>query len=108
MLSRIKDDVSSKVRQQYEENPYPRWVSLGLPLKARAIAEIAKSINLKVSDKKIYDCKMPQILVAGCGTGQHSIGTAARFKNCNVLAIDLSLSSLAYAKRKTEELRNWV
>ena len=104
MLNEITDDVSSKVRQQYEENPYPRWVSLGLPLKARAIAEIAKSINLKVSDKKIYDCNIPQILVAGCGTGQHSIGTAARFKDCNVLAIDLSLSSLAYAKRKTEEL----
>ena len=42
--------------------------------------------------------------MAGCGTGQHSIGTAARFKNSTVLAIDLSLSSLAYAKRKTEEL----
>lgn len=26
------------------------------------------------------------------------------FKNCQVLAIDLSLSSLAYAKRKTDEL----
>jgi 2-polyprenyl-3-methyl-5-hydroxy-6-metoxy-1,4-benzoquinol methylase len=104
MLNEITDDVSSKVRQQYEENPYPRWVSLGLPLAATPIADITKKINIKVSDKKIYDCKMPQILVAGCGTGQHSIGTAARFKNCNVLAIDLSLSSLAYAKRKTEEL----
>ena len=104
MLNEITDDISSKVRQQYEENPYPRWVSLGLPPRARAIAEIAKSINLKVRDKKIYDCNIPQILVAGCGTGQHSIGTAARFKDCDVLAIDLSLSSLAYAKRKTEEL----
>ena len=42
-------------------------------------------------------------MIAGCGTGQHSIGTAARFKGSKVLAIDLSLSSLAYAKRKTEE-----
>ena len=104
MLNEITDNVSSKVRQQYEENPYPRWISLGLPLAATPIADIAKKINIKVSDKKIYDCKMPQILVAGCGTGQNSIGTAARFKDCNVLAIDLSLSSLAYAKRKTEEL----
>ena len=43
-------------------------------------------------------------MVAGCGTGQHSIGTSARFKSSKVLAIDLSLSSLAYAKRKTKEL----
>ena len=46
----------------------------------------------------------PRILVAGCGTGQHSIGTASRFKDSNVLAIDLSRRSLAYAKRKTLEL----
>ena len=43
-------------------------------------------------------------MIAGCGTGQHSISTAARVKDSKVLAIDLSLSSLAYAKRKTKEL----
>ena len=43
-------------------------------------------------------------MIAGCGTGQHPISTAVRFKNSHVLAIDLSLSSLAYAQRKTEEL----
>ena len=42
--------------------------------------------------------------MAGCGTGQHSISTALRFANSEVLAVDLSLSSLAYAKRKTQEL----
>ncbi len=39
-----------------------------------------------------------------CGTGQHSITTASRFKSTSILAVDLSLSSLTYAKRKTEEL----
>ena len=47
---------------------------------------------------------MPDILIAGCGTGQHSIETAAKFKDSKVLAVDLSTSSLSYAKRKTEEL----
>jgi SAM-dependent methyltransferase len=46
----------------------------------------------------------PDILVAGCGTGQHALGTASIFRNCNVLAMDLSLASLSYAKRKTLEL----
>ena len=45
----------------------------------------------------------PFILIAGCGTGQHSIGAASRFSKCDVTAVDLSLSSLAYAKRKTDE-----
>ena len=44
------------------------------------------------------------ILIAGCGSGEHSIGTARRYQGAKVLAIDLSLSSLAYAQRKTREL----
>ena len=44
------------------------------------------------------------MLIAGCGTGQHAIETAQRFAGARVLAIDLSLTSLAYALRKTREL----
>ena len=44
------------------------------------------------------------MLVAGCGTGQHALNTATRFSDARVLAVDLSLSGLSYALRKTEEL----
>jgi ubiquinone/menaquinone biosynthesis C-methylase UbiE len=44
------------------------------------------------------------ILIAGCGTGEHPIGMARRYRGARVLAIDLSLGSLAYAARKTREL----
>ena len=64
-----------------------------------------KRLELNLFDEEIKEVEAPEILIAGCGTGQHSIGTAAMFKDSNVLAIDLSLSSLSYAKRKTEELR---
>lgn len=43
------------------------------------------------------------VLIAGCGTGSHSIETAQRFPNAQVLAIDISRASLAYARRKTGE-----
>ena len=43
----------------------------------------------------------PDILIAGCGTGRQSIGAAQNIVGARVLAIDLSLTSLAYAKRKT-------
>ena len=104
ILEEITDSVSSKVRAQYEGNPYPRWVNLGLPLKPLSILNVVGEIKLKLYDNKITDIEKPDILIAGCGTGQHSIGTAARFGSSKVLAIDLSLSSLAYAKRKTEKL----
>jgi SAM-dependent methyltransferase len=96
--------VSSKVSQQYEENPYPRWINTGLSLNPSPVSKVIKEQNLRLFDKVINDVEAPNILVAGCGTGQHSIGTAARFQNAKVLAVDLSLSSLSYAKRKTKEL----
>ena len=45
-----------------------------------------------------------EILVAGCGTGQHSIETAQCFPEARILAIDLSANSLGYASYKTREL----
>ena len=104
MLGEISDDVSCKVRAQYEENPYPRWVKIGLASKAKLISEIGDEENLHLHSKSIKNVIAPDILVAGCGTGQHSIEIASRFSDCQVTAIDLSLASLAYAKRKTTEL----
>jgi len=104
VLNEITDEISTKVQAQYEDNPYPRWVNLGLPIYPKPISIIVAKSKARLFDKAICDVGEPDILVAGCGTGQHSIGTAARFKGSKVLAIDLSLSSLAYAKRKTEEL----
>ena len=102
-LGEIKDKVSSIVRNQYEINPYPRWVKLRLPLKPKKIQEITQDIQLKIFDFSIMKTGKPSILIAGCGTGEHSLVAARRFKDCKVLAVDLSLSSLAYAKRKTDE-----
>ena len=103
-LEEIIDKVSIKVREQYEKNPYPRWVNLGLPSKAASISKVVNTAKLRLFDNDICEVDAPDILIAGCGTGQHSIGTATRFKNSKVLAIDLSLSSLAYAKRKSQEI----
>tara|TARA_B110000503_G_scaffold86579_1_gene131737 strand:+ start:1943 stop:4396 length:2454 start_codon:yes stop_codon:yes gene_type:complete len=104
ILQKISNKVSSNVSEQYEANPYPRWVDLGLRLQPSPIANITKALKLELFDHTINNVDAPNILIAGCGTGQHSIATASIFKNANVLAIDLSLSSLAYAKRKTQEM----
>ena len=60
--------------------------------------------NMRLHSERIKNVTAPTILDAGCGTGQHSIETASRFSNCQVTAVDLSLTSLAYAQRKTHEL----
>jgi SAM-dependent methyltransferase len=104
VLEEISDDMSLKVRKQYENNPYPRWVKLGIATKAKPIASVCDDLKLQLHSGSIKDVIAPDILIAGCGTGQHSIGTAARFSNCHVTAVDLSLASLAYAQRKSNEI----
>jgi tetratricopeptide (TPR) repeat protein len=104
LLTPIDNKVSQLVRNQYEENPYPRWVNPGLSDKPRAIRQVLQSIKLHLNYDLQQFSNKPDILIAGCGTGQHALSTASRFLNCNVLAVDLSLSSLSYAIRKTQEL----
>ena len=103
-LEEVTDYVSSKVREQYEESPYPKWVNLQFPFRPESISKVTDKTNLRLASSLIENVEAPNILIAGCGTGQHSIETSQRFRGSKVLAIDLSLSSLAYAKQKTNEL----
>ena len=103
-LKKVSNSTSLKVRDQYEANPYPRWVNLKLENKAESISNIIKVRNLKLASNAIKKVNSPKILVAGCGTGQHSINVSSRFPDAKILAVDLSLASLSYAERKTREL----
>jgi 2-polyprenyl-3-methyl-5-hydroxy-6-metoxy-1,4-benzoquinol methylase len=103
-LTSIENQVSLVVQSQYEESPYPRWVRL--PKES-----IKESLNSYIQNQfplssfiRLADDRNPQILIAGSGTGQQPIGTSQSFKGADILAVDLSMSSLAYAKRKTAEL----
>ena len=101
-LDVINNPISIKVRDQYEENPYPRWRYT----KSLLSHNFLTSLNHEIKPNKIqYSDKFenPNILIAGCGTGSHAILTT-RYKNAKILAVDLSSASLAYAKRKSEEL----
>jgi len=103
-ISTVKDQVSIKVKKQYEENPYPRWENLGLSIEPRNIKEVINDSNLNLDLRRIKVSNSPEILIAGCGTGQHAITTASKYKNSKILALDLSFKSLSYAKRKADEL----
>jgi SAM-dependent methyltransferase len=82
-----KSTGNTVVRRQYEENPYPRW-------------------TLLPRERPAEDGAVPSsILVAGCGTGYHAIAIAQLYPAAQVLAIDISLASLAHARRKTCETR---
>lgn len=103
-LTPVEDEVSRLVQQQYEENPYPRWIKSPPCFKATAVDVYMREHFPLAPFKPVGHSDKVDVLIAGCGTGQHSIQTAQQFRGARVLAIDLSLSSLGYAKRKTREL----
>ena len=103
-LTPIEDETSKVVRNQYEENPYPRWVRAGLNDNPKPMKQIFQALNLSLDFDDQHFPDHPDILIAGCGTGQHALSVAAEYVGARVLAMDLSLSSLSYARRKTQEL----
>ena len=88
-LTSIDGEISQAVREQYEENPYPRWVKAGPPLQRAILVDPIPGHTLDV-------------LIAGCGTGLSTIELARQARDAHVVAIDLSLASLSYAKRMAQ------
>jgi tetratricopeptide (TPR) repeat protein/SAM-dependent methyltransferase len=90
VLTKIGDGVSSAVRDQYEENPYPRWIEAGPPVQPTILAGTPPA-------------SIQDVLIAGCGTGLSTIELARQAHHARILAIDLSLASLSYAKRMAQK-----
>lgn len=97
-LGAIEDPVSRKVAEQYETSPYPRWFSIP-PHSPEALSDQLCAWC------PIEFCSLStDILVPGCGTGQHPVHLACTFPESRVISLDLSLPSLAYGKRRAEEI----
>lgn len=90
VLTEVEDPVSRKVRAQYEESPYPKWLAL------------SRRGHVEAREGFLRD-GAPKILVAGCGTGREACDLAAAFPNAEVLAVDLSVASLAYARHRAKK-----
>jgi len=103
-LTAIEDRVSQAVRQQYEDNPFPRWMVPLRFLEAKPLGACLSARYPAARPGPAHDGRPFKALVAGCGTGQHAIDVARSYAGIELTAIDLSLGSLAYARRKAEEM----
>lgn len=97
-LTPIAGKVSQDVRAQYEGFPYPRWKTLKGSLSLRQLEEF---LSVGVVESLARD--NAQILIAGCGTGLQALEYGLAFPQAEILAVDLSLSSLSYAVQKQRE-----
>ena len=94
-MSNFSNKTSLLMKRQYEENPFPRWRFTLRPMKGNDINEFTNRYSDTFFQK-------PEILIAGCGTGQQAMAWSA-YKDSKICAVDLSSESLAYAIRKAKE-----
>jgi len=104
------DNASLHVQEQYEQNPYPRWIGFDqLVLRQNYFSTVQQQLRSQgVATPRFRqptETAPTRILVAGCGTGQHAISIANRYEHVFVTAIDISKTSLAYAKYMAQQYR---
>ena len=95
------DRITQKVKQFYEENPFPNYDESDNPVLLNLKAET--SIFAKLLNEEIpYNIR---VLEVGCGTGQ--LSTYLSFAHRYVFGVDLSLNSLQLANnfKKKHELK---
>jgi 2-polyprenyl-3-methyl-5-hydroxy-6-metoxy-1,4-benzoquinol methylase len=102
-LTPIEDAISRQVQNQYEENPYPRWVRVPIVENTITVTCYLRQKFPFAAFQHTSGSEISEILSAGCGTGQLALELAQGVPS-RVLAVDLSLKSLGYAKRKALEL----
>jgi SAM-dependent methyltransferase len=98
-ITPIDSGVSTQVQEQYEEFPYPRWKSLPKTSLLGSWLLHVEEFAKKFRDKKV------KILSAGCGTGKEPLMLAALFPKAEILAVDLSRTSMAYAINKARQYK---
>jgi 2-polyprenyl-3-methyl-5-hydroxy-6-metoxy-1,4-benzoquinol methylase len=102
-LTPIEDAVSQRVRDQYEEHPYPRWTQTAAPTDPVPLGQHLRTIFPAVPFVPPGKTEGIEVLIAGCGTGSQAVAVAQMHPDTRLLAVDLSLASLAYATRSTPE-----
>gem|GEM_PF-323189 len=103
VLGAVTDPTSLRVRAQYEENPYPRWMALPKPREG-GLAHLLARVLHRDPTGLVRDSAGLRILSAGCGTGQEALALAGLEPNAGICAVDLSAASLAYGQRKAASL----
>jgi SAM-dependent methyltransferase len=96
-LGALGDATSGAVAAQYEANPYPRWQRLTRPRPGAFAQDMARFVGGAPRRK-------PEVLIAGCGTGQQAIAAALGYgEQAQITALDLSRASLAYGARRARD-----
>ena len=91
----------SPIQAQYEAYPYPTWQRLTVRPR-RSFAQFSAAYRAHSAGSSCPE--HPLILIAGCGTGRHALMIATTIPDAAVTAIDISETSLTYARDRASDM----
>ncbi|MDH3222979.1 MAG: methyltransferase domain-containing protein, partial [Gemmatimonadota bacterium] len=94
-------DITRAVARQYEDHPYPRWLrhdrAEASPARDAVVGAAWGFPDHLTLSPGFGAAGRPRVLIAGCGTGKQALDAARRYRDAEILALDLSRASLGYA-----------
>lgn len=90
--------------EQEQDGPSPRWVKAISTLRPRSVEQAVQEYLLDTRPLSLDAMSAPDVLIAGCGTGETAIEAALLYDQARVLAVDENAADLAYGRRQAQSL----
>jgi Flp pilus assembly protein TadD/SAM-dependent methyltransferase len=82
----------------------PRWSKAVTTLRSRPVEAVVQTFLPGIGRLPLDVAPTPDLLIAGCGTGETAIEAAMLYDKANVLAVDSNADDLAYGLRQAQLL----
>ena len=96
-LTQVADHGS----EEPQDGPSPRWGKAATTLRPLPLDYVLRTSLPNLGPLSI-DGTAPDVLIAGCGSGERAVEAALSYQNSRVLAVDESVDDLAYGRRQAQ------
>jgi SAM-dependent methyltransferase len=96
--------IGPSTDDQVQAGPSPRWVKAVTTLWPRTVEAVVRTFLPGIGRLPIDVAAAPDLLIAGCGTGESAIEAAMLYGGARVLAVDDNADSLAFGLRQAQSL----
>lgn len=96
--------IATSTAEELQEGPSPRWIKAVTTLRARPVEAVMQTFLPGIGRLQDVASSAPEILIAGCGTGETAIEAAMLYDQSRVLGVDGNAQNLAFGLRQAQSL----
>ena len=96
--------IDEQTEEAEQPGPSPRWVKATSTLQARSLPDVVQGTLPSARPLPRDTAVTPDVLIAGCGSGESAIEAALSYGDSGVLAVDDNVEDLAYGSRQAQSL----